>query len=108
MRTRRFVGRGGNWWISIIHRWDAGLDACTDNVPITVTSVTLRCKSVESIIVGARRESLMLLSDQSRLLALIIGCAVLWRLESLIPLYRYQPRRWRRALPNLALQPFWS
>ena len=45
----------------------------------------------------------MLLSDQSRLIALIIGCAVLWTLESTLPLYRYAPRRLRRALPNIAL-----
>jgi sterol desaturase/sphingolipid hydroxylase (fatty acid hydroxylase superfamily) len=45
----------------------------------------------------------MLRSDQSRLLALIIGCAVLWTWESCLPLYRYEPRRLRRALPNIAL-----
>ena len=45
----------------------------------------------------------MLLSDQSRLIALITGCAVLWTLESMLPLYRYEPRRLRRALPNIGL-----
>ena len=45
----------------------------------------------------------MWLSDQSRLLALIIGCAVLWSLESLLPLYHYKPQRWRRAVPNVVL-----
>lgn len=45
----------------------------------------------------------MLLSDQSRLLALILGCAVLWTVETWLPLYRYEPRRWRRALPNIVL-----
>ena len=45
----------------------------------------------------------MLLSDQSRLVALIIGCAVLWTFESMLPLYRCEPRRLRRALPNIAL-----
>jgi hypothetical protein len=45
----------------------------------------------------------MLLSDQSRLVALIIGCAVLWTLESMLPLYRYEPRRLRQALPNIGL-----
>jgi hypothetical protein len=45
----------------------------------------------------------MLLSDQSRLLALVIGCAVLWTVETWLPLYRYEPRRWRRALPNVVL-----
>lgn len=44
-----------------------------------------------------------LLSDQSRLLALIIGAAVLWCIESLIPLYDYEKRRLRRAQPNIAL-----
>src|SRR5580765_5898622 len=52
---------------------------------------------------SARRRIAMLLSDQSRLLALVIGCAVLWTVESWLPLYRYEPRRWRRALPNVAL-----
>lgn len=42
----------------------------------------------------------ILLSDQSRLLALIIGCAVLWSVESLLPLYKYD-NRLRRALPNI-------
>ncbi len=49
------------------------------------------------------RRIAMLFSDQSRLLALIIGCAVLWTVESWLPLYRYEPRRWRRALPNVFL-----
>ncbi len=43
------------------------------------------------------------LPDQSRLLALIIGCAVLWTVESLAPLYVYERQRLRRALPNIAL-----
>jgi len=44
-----------------------------------------------------------LLSGQSRLLALIIGCAVLWSVESLQPLYKYENDRLRRALPNIGL-----
>ena len=44
-----------------------------------------------------------LLSDQSRLLALIIGATILWCVESLGPLYGYDKHRLRRALPNIAL-----
>jgi sterol desaturase/sphingolipid hydroxylase (fatty acid hydroxylase superfamily) len=44
-----------------------------------------------------------LLSDQNRLLLLIAGCAVLWSLESVIPLYRFRDHRLRRALPNVSL-----
>ena len=44
-----------------------------------------------------------LLSDQSRLLALIIGATILWCVESLAPLYGYEKHRLRRALPNIAL-----
>jgi len=43
----------------------------------------------------------LLLSTQSRLLALIIGSTVLWTIESLLPLYRYERHRLRRALPNI-------
>jgi sterol desaturase/sphingolipid hydroxylase (fatty acid hydroxylase superfamily) len=43
------------------------------------------------------------LSDELRLVALIIGCAVLWSVESLLPLYRYENHRLRRALPNIGL-----
>jgi sterol desaturase/sphingolipid hydroxylase (fatty acid hydroxylase superfamily) len=45
----------------------------------------------------------MWLSDQTRVLALVAGSAVLWSLESAWPLYRYETNRWRRALPNIAL-----
>ena len=38
-----------------------------------------------------------------RLLALVATCAVLWSLESLVPLYRYPGHRLRHALPNIAL-----
>ena len=41
-----------------------------------------------------------LLSDQSRLLALLIGAAVLWCVESLMPLYPCEKHRLRRALPK--------
>jgi len=42
-------------------------------------------------------------SDSSRVLLLIVGCAVLWSLESIIPLYRVGEGRIRRALPNVGL-----
>jgi len=45
----------------------------------------------------------ILLSDQSRVLLLVIGCAVLWSLESVMPLYRFRHHRLRRALPNVSL-----
>src|SRR5215216_5447390 len=44
-----------------------------------------------------------LLSDQSRLLAMIIGAAVLWCVESVVPLYDCEKHRLRRAAPNIAL-----
>ena len=44
----------------------------------------------------------LLLSTQSRLLGLIIGITVLWTIESLLPLYKYEKNRLRRALPNIA------
>ena len=44
----------------------------------------------------------VLLSSQSRLLELIIGTTVLWTIESLLPLYKYEKYRLRRALPNIA------
>ena len=44
----------------------------------------------------------VLLSPQSRLLGLIIATIVLWSIESLLPLYRYEKHRLRRALPNIA------
>lgn len=43
------------------------------------------------------------LSDQTRLIALVALCALLWSLESIVPLYRYQNSRVRHALPNVAL-----
>ena len=39
---------------------------------------------------------------QVRLLVLIISTTVLWSVESLLPLYRYDKHRLRRALPNIA------
>jgi sterol desaturase/sphingolipid hydroxylase (fatty acid hydroxylase superfamily) len=43
------------------------------------------------------------LSDQTRLIALVALCGLLWSLESIVPLYRYQNSRVRHALPNVAL-----
>ena len=44
-----------------------------------------------------------LLSEQTRLLLLVGACGLLWSLESIVPLYRYQHRGARRAFPNIAL-----
>ena len=44
-----------------------------------------------------------LFSEQSRLLALIVVCALLWSLESFIPLKDYGTGRFRRATPNILL-----
>jgi sterol desaturase/sphingolipid hydroxylase (fatty acid hydroxylase superfamily) len=44
-----------------------------------------------------------LLTDQVRLLVLVGLCGLLWSLESIVPLYRYQNSRVRHALPNVAL-----
>ena len=44
-----------------------------------------------------------LLTDQVRLLALVGLCGLLWSLESIVPLYRYQNGRVRHAFPNVAL-----
>jgi sterol desaturase/sphingolipid hydroxylase (fatty acid hydroxylase superfamily) len=43
------------------------------------------------------------ISEQTRLLALVVGCAVLWSLESVVPLYVYEKNRLRRVLPNISL-----
>lgn len=43
------------------------------------------------------------ISDQTRFLVLILGCAVLWCAESLIPLYNYEKHRLRRVLPNIGM-----
>lgn len=45
----------------------------------------------------------MWFSEQTRLLALVMGCAVLWSLESVVPLYVFKKNRLRRALPNISL-----
>jgi hypothetical protein len=45
----------------------------------------------------------MWLPDQLRVFPLIAFLALLWLLESRVPLYRYDPNRWLRDLPNLAL-----
>ena len=42
-------------------------------------------------------------SEPVRVALLVAGCAVLWSLESLIPLYRAGDGRLRRALPNVGL-----
>lgn len=44
-----------------------------------------------------------LLTDQGRLLLLVGLCGLLWSVESIVPLYRYQNSRMRHALPNVAL-----
>jgi len=44
-----------------------------------------------------------LLSEQARLYALILLCAVLWTLESVIPLYRFGRDRLPHAFPNVML-----
>ena len=42
-------------------------------------------------------------SEPVRVLFLILGCAVLWSLETVIPLHRISHGRARRALPNIGL-----
>src|SRR5215216_3511845 len=42
-------------------------------------------------------------SEQARLYALVILCALLWTLESFAPLYRYGRKRLPHALPNVVL-----
>src|SRR5688500_6608174 len=42
-------------------------------------------------------------SAEGRLLMLIGACAVLWSLESMLPLYRYRGDRLRHSMPNIAL-----
>jgi len=42
-------------------------------------------------------------NDQTRLLLLVGLCGLLWSLESMVPLYRYQNSRLRHAIPNVAL-----
>src|SRR4030095_15326820 len=44
-----------------------------------------------------------LFSDKARLLMLIVACALLWSLESFIPLKQFARERVRRALPNIGL-----
>jgi len=44
-----------------------------------------------------------LLTDQVRLLLLVGLCGLLWSVESIVPLYRFQNSRVRHALPNVAL-----
>jgi hypothetical protein len=42
-------------------------------------------------------------SEQTRLFALVMGCSVLGSLEGVVPLYVYEKNRLRRALPNISL-----
>src|SRR5215216_950058 len=44
-----------------------------------------------------------LLTDQARLVMLIVLCGLLWALELIIPLYRFRYSRVRHAMPNVAL-----
>jgi sterol desaturase/sphingolipid hydroxylase (fatty acid hydroxylase superfamily) len=44
-----------------------------------------------------------LVTDQVRLLVLVGLCGLLWSVESVVPLYRYQQSRLRHAVPNVAL-----
>lgn len=44
-----------------------------------------------------------LVTDQARLVMLIVLCSLLWTLESIIPLYRFRYSRVRHAMPNVAL-----
>ena len=44
-----------------------------------------------------------LLTEQMRLLMIVVLCGLLWSLESVVPLYRFQNSRVRHALPNVAL-----
>jgi hypothetical protein len=43
------------------------------------------------------------ISEQARLYALILLCALLWTLETVVPLYRYGRERLPHALPNVVL-----
>src|SRR5215210_4108266 len=43
------------------------------------------------------------LSEQARLSALIFLCALLWTLESIVPLYRYGRERLPHLFPNVVL-----
>ena len=44
-----------------------------------------------------------LLTDQARLLMLIVLCGLLWALESIVPLHRFRYSRVQHAMPNVAL-----
>ncbi|MFZ0061967.1 MAG: sterol desaturase family protein [Pyrinomonadaceae bacterium] len=44
-----------------------------------------------------------LLTEQMRLLMIVVLCGLLWSLESVVPLYRFQNSRVQHALPNVAL-----
>ena len=42
-------------------------------------------------------------SEPARVLLLVIGCAVLWSLESVVPLYAFRDRGMTHLLPNIGL-----
>jgi sterol desaturase/sphingolipid hydroxylase (fatty acid hydroxylase superfamily) len=42
-------------------------------------------------------------SEPARVLLLVTGCAVLWSLESVVPLYAFRDRRLAHVLPNIGL-----
>ncbi|HYI07567.1 MAG TPA: hypothetical protein VEK57_00725 [Thermoanaerobaculia bacterium] len=42
-------------------------------------------------------------SEPARVLLLVTGCAVLWSLESVVPLYAFRDRRMTHVLPNIGL-----
>jgi sterol desaturase/sphingolipid hydroxylase (fatty acid hydroxylase superfamily) len=42
-------------------------------------------------------------SEPVRVLLLIIGCAILWSLESIAPLYAFRDQRMKHVLPNVGL-----
>ncbi len=44
-----------------------------------------------------------LLTEQMRLLMILVVCGLLWSLESIVPLYHSQNSRVRHAVPNVAL-----
>ena len=43
------------------------------------------------------------MTDQARLVMLILMCGLLWTLESIFPLFQFRKTRVRHAMPNLAL-----
>src|SRR5690348_1514976 len=80
----------GRWWINNIHHLGFFF-MCSGNVRRSVTGVTLprkRERSDNPVHWKERSECMSLqLTKQTRLAALILGCAILRTAESLIPLY---------------------